>query len=268
MKRIILVLSLAFLASVSVLAEESVREERINIRKGNKVYEEQSYADAEVIYRKALEANPGSKIAAFNLATTLVRQSNGAQDAQQEDSPMAEAMNIFNGLASTISIDEDPELLSQVFYDLGNIAFNQQQYDESIKQYKNSLRINPTDEEARKNLRLAQLKKQEQQEQEQNQDENQDQQDENQDQDQQDQEQNQDENQEQEQEQNQDQQQQQEQQQQEQQQQEQQQGAMSSENIDQILKTMQNQEKDTQQKVNAEKMKQEEKSRRTINNQW
>lgn len=277
MKRVILVLSLIFMVSLPMFAQDDLRNERINIRKGNELYEKDDYASAEVAYRKALEANPSSDIAAFNLATALLLQNTGdnmqgSADGKQEVSTADEATNILKGLANRASMDSVPMLLSQVNYNLGNIAFNKENYDESIAYYKKTLRINPTDEDARKNLRLAQLKKQEQEENQdedqqdqQDQDQNQDQQDQNQDQ----QEQNQDQDQqEQEQEQKDEQNQQNNNKEQEQQQEQQQQQQMSYENIDQILKTLQDQERDTQQKVNAKKMEEQENSRREINNQW
>ena len=54
------------------------------------------------------------------------------------------------------------DLRSKAFYNLGNLAYVNEQYDQSIELYKNALRQNPEDDEARDNLRLAQLKKKEQ----------------------------------------------------------------------------------------------------------
>ena len=46
------------------------KQERVCLRSGNKLYEKKRYAEAEVEYRKALQANPASEKAQFNLATS------------------------------------------------------------------------------------------------------------------------------------------------------------------------------------------------------
>lgn len=147
--------------------------------------------------------------------------------------PRAEAAQIFQSLIDDAK-KYDKEIAEKSFYNLGNMSFNDEQYDQSIELYKSSLRLNPDNQQARENLRLAQLKKQEQ---EQNQDQqNQDQQDQQQDQQQQQQEQ-------QQQEQQQDQQQQQQQQPQEQ---------PMTQSAQQILQSMQNKENATRRKVKEE----------------
>ena len=77
---------------------------------------------------------------------------------------------------------EKANVSSMAFYNLGNLAFIQEQYGQAIEAYKEALRLNPEDDHARRNLRIAQLKKNDQdqqnqdQQQQQNQDQNQDQQ--------------------------------------------------------------------------------------------
>lgn len=233
-------MAITLLSSTAVYAgdENSNRRERNYIRSGNELYDQGRYAEAEVEYKKALEANPGSEIATYNLALSLLKQSN-ANSAEDKNNPTKQATQMLSNLATTTS---DQQLASRAYYNLGNVAFEQNQYDKSIELYKNCLRRNPDDDEARDNLRLAQKKKQEQQQQDQNQ---------NQDQDKQQQEQQQQQEQEQQQqEDNKDQQQ--------NNQQQQQQQSMSQENIDQILKAMQDAEQSTQQRVNAKKAEEEE----------
>ena len=50
-------------------APKMTKQERVCLRNGNKLYEKKRYAEAEVEYRKALQANPSSEKAQFNLAT-------------------------------------------------------------------------------------------------------------------------------------------------------------------------------------------------------
>ncbi|MDE5651298.1 MAG: tetratricopeptide repeat protein [Duncaniella sp.] len=236
----------------------TTRHERNYIVEGNKLYNEERYADAEVAYRKALQENAMNEIAQFNLAASLLRQGSATGDTQQE------AMRILQNLtrdAENISIAE------KAFYNLGNIAFNGQDYAKSIELYKNALRRNPDNDKARDNLRLAQkrLEEQQNQNQDQNQDKNQneDKKDENK-------EQNQNQNQDQNKDQNKDNQDKQQQQQNKdkQQQQQQQQGGISQQNAEKILKAMENEENATRQRINAEKKKTGAPTRRPVTNPW
>ena len=169
--------------------DTSTRKERNYIREGNKLYEDKRYADAEVSYRKALEENAASQTAMYDLALSLIRQS-GSADPNNGNNPLAEAQSLLQNVAQAA---QDASLAEKAFYKLGTIAFNSQQYDQAINMYKGALRKNPDNDEARENLRLAQLKRQQQQDQ-QNQNQDQDKQDQQDQQQQQQQDQNKDEN--------------------------------------------------------------------------
>ena len=258
----ILLLALACAASTaaqSATAQQSTKKERNFIRSGNKLYNEKRYAEAEVEYNKALQENPNSAVAQFNLATTLLRQGNASNNKDDENNPAnrAEAM-----LENLVKSSADKNLLSKAYYDLGNIAYNRQDYGKAIDHYKNALRRNPADDQARDNLRLAQLKKQEQdqnkdknkdqnkdqtknQNKDQNKDKNKDKQDQNKDQNKDQQDQNKDK-----------------------QQQQPKQGGMSQQGMEQILKTMQDKENATQQRVQAVQAKQKQRERARTNNKW
>lgn len=250
----------------------TTKQERNFIREGNKLYREKRFADAEVQYRKALEQVPQSEIAQFNLAASLIRQS-GSSDPNSGNNPMAAATNLLQQIASEST---DAYLAGKSFYNLGNMAFNSQDYAKSIELYKNALRKNPDDDKARENLRLAQLKQCEQEQNKdnnQNQNQNQDQQ-QNQDQNDKDKNQNQDnkdQNQQNKDQDKKDQDQQQNQQNQDQnkdKQQQQQQGGISDANAEKILKAMENEEAATRKRVDAEKKKAETARRKKITNPW
>ena len=249
-----------------VLDVATTKAERNLLRDGNEKYEAKRYADAEALYRKALEANPASPISAFNLATALLRQGDNAKkERRDENDPMVQAQELLTGIAKQTN---NNQLMSMSCYDLGNVAYNQQDYGQAIEMYKNALRANPYDDQARYNLRMAQLKQQQQQQNQdkQNQDQNQDQ--DKQDQDKQNQDkQNQDK-------QNQDQQNQNKQNQNQNQpnqgnnQRANQQNGMSDQSMQQILQTMQNQENATQQRVNAVKAREQQRQRERTRNKW
>lgn len=213
-------LALMLLMSVSAFAQKA---ERDYIRKGNRAFKDSVYVDAEVNYRKALDANPGSTIARFNLGNTLLWQ-NKAQ----------EAMNEFVDAAR---IEKDKGRKAQIFHNMGVIFHTMKEYEKAIEAYKESLRNNPSDDETRYNLALAQkmLKDQQQNQQNQNQDQQNQQQ-------------------QQQQEQQQDQQQQDQQDQQQQQQPEQKQDEMSKENAEQLLNSVMQDEQNTQDKVKKQQV--------------
>ena len=207
-------LALMLLMSVSAFAQKA---ERDYIRKGNRAFKDSVYVDAEVDYRKALDANPQSTIARFNLGNTLLWQ-NKAQ----------EAMNEF---ADAARIEKDKGRKAQIFHNMGVIFHTTKEYEKAIEMYKEALRNNPSDDETRYNLALAQKMLKDQQQNQQNQDQNQ-----------------------QEQQQNQDQQQQQQQDQQQQQQPEQKQDEMSKENAEQLLNSVMQDEQNTQDKVKKQQV--------------
>ena len=232
--------------------DTSTRKERNFIREGNKLYEKKRFADAEVAYRKALEENELSEAGQYNLALSLIRQA-GSADPNNGNNPMAEAQTLLNGLSRAAT---NAEIAERAFYNLGNMAFNQQQYDQAINMYKGALRKNPDNDLARENLRLAQLKRQQQQQ-------------DNKDDNKQDQQQQQQQNQQQQQQDEKDKQQpQQPQQNQQQQQPQQQQGGISDANAAKILKTMENEENATRRKVQEMEKKEGQSSRRTTGPQW
>ena len=206
---------------------ESYKAERNAIRKGNKLFKDEKYHQALEDYNKALQVNEGSIRGRYNKAVALL-QLQTDDNKNTENDPRKQAGDILSRLVDDAKM-YDREIAEKAYYNLGNMAFNDEQYDASIEMYKAALRLQPDNMLTRENLRLAQLKKQEQ---------------ENQSQDQQDQQQEQ-EQQQQEQQQQQQQDQQQDQQQQEQQQQEQ----PMTQSAQQILQSMQNKENSTRKKV-------------------
>ena len=147
-------LVLTLFISVSVFAQKA---ERDYIRKGNRCFKDSIYVDAEINYRKALDVNPQSTIAMFNLGNTLLWQ-----NKQQE------AMEQF---MSAAQIEKDKDKKGKIFHNIGVIFHSQKEYAKAIEAYKESLRNNPKDDETRYNLALAQkmLKDQQQNQKEQNQ---------------------------------------------------------------------------------------------------
>ena len=213
------ILSMLLLAGTAHgLAQD--KTDRDYLRSGNKVYNDSLFIKAEVDYRKALELNPKSTDAMFNLANALLMQ----QKAQ-------EAMEQYESVSK---IEKDKQKLAQIYHNMGVILQSGKQYPQCIEAYKESLRNNPKDDETRYNLALAQKLLKDQQQDQQNQDQQQQQQEQKEDK----------------QDQNKDQQEQdQKDQQQNQQQQQQNKNEMSKENAQQLLNAVMQDEKNVQDKV-------------------
>jgi len=212
------ILSLLLVASAGqVLAQQ--KTDRDYLRSGNKLYNDSLFIKAEVDYRKALEVNPKSTDAMFNLANALLMQ----QKAK-------EAMEQYQSVSK---IEKDKEKLAQIYHNMGVILQSSKQLPQCIEAYKESLRNNPKDDETRYNLALAQKQLKDQQQDQQNQDQQQQQQEQKEDK----------------QDQNKDQQEQEQKDQQQQQQQQQNKNEMSKENAQQLLNAVMQDEKNVQEKV-------------------
>ncbi|MDR2968530.1 MAG: tetratricopeptide repeat protein [Tannerellaceae bacterium] len=222
------------------------KAERKNIREGNKLYSSEKYTEAEIAYRKGVDVNPRSAEGAYNLGNALYKQGKFPEAAEQYQLTAGQSRKMME-------TREGQERLAEVFHNTGNIFMAGKEYAKSIEAYKQSLRINPKDDETRYNLALAQklLEDQQNEEQQQDQEEKQDeqQQDQEQNQDQQDQQQNQDDQKE-----------------NKTQEEEQPNEQMSQDNAQQILDAFLQDEKDTQEKVKKAQMEQQE--RRRTEKEW
>lgn len=223
------------------------KAERKHVREGNNLYENEKYTESEIAYRKSLEVNPKSAEGNYNLGNSLYKQGKYDEAAKQYQ--------------QTIAQETNPAKLAQAYHNLGNIGMQKKEYAQSVEAYKQSLRLNPYDDETRYNLVLAQKLLQDQQNQQDQDDQEKDQ---NKDQDKQDQEQNKDEDKKDEQ-QNQDQQQD-NQKDDKTQEQPQQNEQMSQDNAQQILDALLQDEKDTQEKVKKAQAQQQQ--RRRTEKEW
>ena len=127
------------LAAAGVSAQKA---ERDYIRKGNRLFNDSVFVDAEVNYRKALEANPKSTVSMYNLGNTLSQQQK-FQDAMEQ-------------YVSASKIEKDKMKLAHIYHNMGVIFQAGKDYAKAVDAYKMSLRNNPTDHETRYNLALAQ----------------------------------------------------------------------------------------------------------------
>ncbi|NDO55164.1 tetratricopeptide repeat protein [Bacteroides acidifaciens] len=146
---------------LSAVAVSAQKAERDYIRKGNRLFNDSIFVDAEVNYRKALEVNPKSTVSMYNLGNTLSQQQK-FQDAMEQ-------------YVSASNIEKDKMKLAHIYHNMGVLLQAGKDYAKAVDAYKMSLHNNPTDDETRYNLALAQKMLKDQQQNQQNQDQNQDQ---------------------------------------------------------------------------------------------
>lgn len=223
-------LVLVFLLITAASAVAQSANGREHLRRGNKLYRDSLFVKAEVEYRKALDADPKSAIAMYNLGNTLLMQQKAKEAMEQYE--------------AASKVEKNKARLARVYHNAGVMLQAGKQYAQCIEAYKSSLRNNPADNETRYNLALAQkLLKDQQQNQDKDQQKDKNGKDNKQDKDKQNQDKqdkNKDQNKDQEK---------QNQQQQQQQQQKQNKDQMSKENAEQLLNAVMQDEKNVQDKV-------------------
>ena len=121
------------------------------IQQGNKFYEQQDYKAAAADYSRALAKDPNNLTSLFNLGNSLYQQ-------KQYDSSR-------KVMAATAQKVIDKNSKAAVNYNIGNSYMSQQKWEDAVNYYKQTLRQNPQDADAKYNLSYAQqmLKKEQQQ---------------------------------------------------------------------------------------------------------
>lgn len=169
------VLSIILTAVASLVFCEAMCQnmpERRLVRKGNRQYEKGDFDTSLDSYARALQQDPNCFEAKFNTANGQFRKELIDKSEQT-----------LRKLAQD-STRTDIER-SEVAYNLGNTLFVQQRLEEALDCYRNAMRLNPDDKEAKFNYALTKELLKQQQNQQQQQQQNQDQQNQDQDQDQQ-----------------------------------------------------------------------------------
>jgi len=146
MKQLAIIIIFLFSSAV-VFAQQ----ERSYVKKGNELYQQKRYKEAEAAYRKSVEKKEKDVPGNFNLGDALYKQKQYDKAAEQFKK-IAEANN-------------DKATLAHAYHNLGNSMMQTQKYQESVDAYKQALLNNPKDDETRYNLVYAQEKLKQQQQQ-------------------------------------------------------------------------------------------------------
>lgn len=169
MRRLFIIILLVLVASAQVLGQTPA--DRREVRRGNRDFRRDNYKEAEIDYRKALVKDSTSVAGNYNLANTLYR------------------MEEYDDAKQFIETAENGGDNADVFYNKGDIALQNKDYNTAVDAFKQALLLNPGDVDAKENYIYARKMLEDQQQNggggnnDQNQDQNQDQdQDQNQDQ--------------------------------------------------------------------------------------
>ena len=139
--KLVITISILFFSAGAI--ELSAQENDNAIQKANDLYKQQQYQQAEAAYDEVLEKESSNRTAKYNRSLALYKQGKST-----------EAIKALDDLAFKT---DEKELKSKAYYNKGAILSAQKKLEESIEAYKNALRQNPDDKEARENLQKALL---------------------------------------------------------------------------------------------------------------
>ena len=157
-KYIYILLSIMVLMSGTAAAQPDKRD----VRRGNREFRKENFKEAEIEYRKGIVKDSLSVASNYNLAADLYRQNN-SQEAQKVLDRIKE-------------VAPASEYAADYYYNLGDVAIANQDWQTAVTAFEQSLLLNPGDMDAKENYIYAKKKLQDQQNQQQNQNQDQNQQ--------------------------------------------------------------------------------------------
>lgn len=126
---------------LAVCAAVSAQNDRQLIREGNRLYRQKQYAQAEVLYRKAIAKKADNPQAVYNLGCALMMQ-------QKDSAAIVQYEN-------ATKLEKNKLRQSKSWHNIGVMCQSHKMYGDAIRAYEQSLRLNPSDDETRYNLALC-----------------------------------------------------------------------------------------------------------------
>jgi len=108
---------------------------------GVEQFNQKKFNDSEINFRKGIEKDSSASVPYFNLG-----------DAYYKQKKYEDALKAYQ---TALSKTKDKDLKGKAYYNIGNTLLDGNQLKESIEAYKNSLKMNPKDEDAKYNLSYA-----------------------------------------------------------------------------------------------------------------
>lgn len=119
------------------------QRQTVFVREGNKLYREKKFDKAIPAYIKAVEVNASDPVVNYNLGNAYFKNSRYEDAAKAFD--------------NTASVANDSSMKQKTFYNKGVSLSKQKKLEESIDAYKNAVKLDPADQDARINLQKALL---------------------------------------------------------------------------------------------------------------
>jgi len=137
--------TISYLSGLLLMAVSAAQAQKENalIRKGNNLYRQQQIDQSQQQYQKAIQLAPDNPAANYNLGNTQFRKNNFDDAAKSYDAATGHSA--------------DQTVQEKALYNKGVSLIRQQKLPESIDAWKQSLKLDPNDTEARENLQKALL---------------------------------------------------------------------------------------------------------------
>ena len=142
MKKILTVILL--LLSVTAFAQVDKKD----VRRGNRQFAKAKYGDADISYRKGLNADSTSVASAYNLGNNLYRQGNFAESGKYYQQALRH-------IPETRSVKKQNAQGFDTYFNIGDAALQQKQYRAAMLAFAQALMIDPDDMEAKENYVYA-----------------------------------------------------------------------------------------------------------------
>ncbi len=154
------VFMIAFSALLTTLAVVGCdREGPETAREGNEAFDSERYGDAREAYDRALKTMPDRPELDYNSGNTLYREERFAEAGARYDDALPDAERL---------------LARDTAFNSGNAQLEADNLEAAIEMYKQALRLDPYDQDAKHNLELALKELEERQQEEQDQEEQED----------------------------------------------------------------------------------------------
>jgi len=155
--------TMLLLAVMTAALPASAQSTNSDIRSGNRLYKKKQLDRSILKYQSAVQQSPNNPTANYNLGNAQFRKNNFDEAAKSYD--------------ATVQNSQDKGMKERGYYNKGVAMIKQKKLQESIDAWKEALKLDASDSDARENLEkaLKQLKQQQQQQQQQQQNQKKDQ---------------------------------------------------------------------------------------------
>ena len=142
MKKVLFIIAL--LMSVTAFAQVDKKD----VRRGNRQFRKAQYGNADISYRKGLNADSTSVVSAYDLGNNLYRQGNFEEAGKYYQ----QALRHFPEVKSPVKQDK---YAFDAYFNAGDAALQQKQYRAAMQAFVSALIIDPDNMEAKENYIYA-----------------------------------------------------------------------------------------------------------------